>query len=110
MDNCVFCKIISSKIQTDLLYEDDKVIAFKDISPQAPFHILIIPKYHYSSIKDVNDESLIAHLFTIGNKLAREKNIDNFRYIVNTGEEAGQTVFHLHLHLMGGRVMNWPPG
>ncbi len=110
MDNCIFCKIISGEISADLMYEDDRVVVFRDMIPQAPFHILIIPKSHYSSIKDINDESLIGHLFVIGNKIAKEENIDNFRYIINTGEEAGQTVFHLHIHLMGGRAMNWPPG
>lgn len=110
MDDCLFCKISSGEIPSELLYKDEKVVAFRDINPQGPFHVLIIPRDHYTSIKDVNDESLIGHLFSIGNRIARENNIDNFRYIINTGEEAGQTVFHVHLHLIGGRRMTWPPG
>lgn len=110
MGDCIFCKIGSGEIPSEFLYEDEKVVAFRDIDPQAPFHILIIPREHFTSIKDVKDESLTGHMFAIGNRIAEENNIDNFRYVINTGEEAGQTVFHLHLHLIGGRRMTWPPG
>ncbi len=110
MNDCIFCRIISGEIPSEFLYEDEKVAAFRDIEPQAPFHILIIPKEHFTSIKDMKDESLIGYLFKTGNKIAAENKIENFRYIINTGEEAGQTVFHVHLHLIGGRKMTWPPG
>ncbi|MEN8221700.1 MAG: histidine triad nucleotide-binding protein [Acidobacteriota bacterium] len=110
MNDCLFCKISSGEIPTEFLYEDDKVVAFRDIDPQGPFHILVIPKEHFTSIKDIKDESLIGHLFKTGNRIAAENKIENFRYIINTGEEAGQTVFHVHLHLIGGRRMTWPPG
>jgi len=110
MGDCLFCKISSGEIPTEFLFEDDKVVAFRDIDPKGPFHILIIPKDHFTSIKDVKDESLIGHMFSVGNNVAEENSVDNFRYIINTGEEAGQTVFHVHLHLIGGRRMTWPPG
>ena len=110
MDDCIFCKISSGEIPSEFIYEDEKVAAFRDLYPQGPFHILIIPKEHFASIKDMKDESLIGHLFKIGNKIASENKIENFRYVINTGEEAGQTVFHVHLHLIGGRKMTWPPG
>ncbi len=110
MSDCLFCKISSGEIKSEFLFEDDKVVVFRDIDPQGPFHILIIPKEHYTSIKDVKDESLIGHMFYAGNRVAEENNVENFRYIINTGEEAGQTVFHVHLHLIGGRKMTWPPG
>ncbi len=110
MNDCIFCRIISGEIPSKFLFEDEKVVAFRDADPQGPFHILIIPKTHYTTIKEIEDESLIGHLFTIGNKIAEENKIDDFRYIINTGEEAGQSVFHVHLHLIGGRSMAWPPG
>ena len=110
MDNCVFCDIINEGVNRNFLYEDERVVAFRDINPQAPFHILIIPRQHYISIKEVYQEELIGHLFTVGNRLAEELGVDSFRYVINTGREAGQSVFHLHLHLLGGRHLGWPPG
>jgi len=110
MEDCIFCKIASGEISTELIYEDEEVVAFRDINPQAPFHVLIIPRIHISSVKETDDKSLIGHMFVAGNKIAEKNGIEDFRYIINTVEQAGQTVFHLHLHLLGGRVMNWPPG
>ncbi len=110
MNNCLFCKIANDGHNQNFLFEDERVVAFKDINPQAPFHILIIPRQHYTSIMDVGQEDLIGHLFTVGNMVAKKLGIDSFRYVINTGREAGQSVFHLHLHLLGGRYMGWPPG
>ncbi len=85
-------------------------MAFKDLSPQAPVHVLIIPKDHYASIKEITDEQLIGHLFTAAKTVAKDLGLTDYRTVINTGAEAGQTVFHLHLHLLGGRAMTWPPG
>ncbi len=110
MDECIFCKIASGQLNTALLYEDDEVVAFTDLYPQAPIHALIIPRTHYASIKDVEDSNLIGHLFQAGKEVARRLKIDDYRFVINTGQQAGQTVFHLHLHILGGREMLWPPG
>lgn len=110
MSTCIFCEIAAGRMNANIVYQDDTVVAFKDINPQAPTHILIIPKTHYESIKEVQDEALIGNLFTVANKVAADLGIGSFRYVINTGSQAGQTVFHLHLHLMGGRYMAWPPG
>lgn len=110
MEDCIFCKIASGEFNTEFLYEDDQVVAFKDIEPQAPVHVLIIPRKHYPTIKDVENRELIGHLFSAGKEVARKLGIDHYRYVINNGKEAGQAVFHLHLHLLGGRQMNWPPG
>ncbi len=109
-NDCLFCKISSKKFDTHFVYEDDKVLAFNDISPQAPVHILVIPKEHFNSIKEISDKELTGHLLMVCNLIAKEKKLENFRIVLNTGEEAGQSVFHLHVHLLGGRKMNWPPG
>ena len=110
MSDCIFCMIGAGDIPAELLYEDEKVLAFRDVNPQGPFHILIIPRDHYPSIKEIRDECLIGQMFNAGNRIAEENKIKDFRYIINTGEDAGQTVFHVHLHLIGGRKMTWPPG
>jgi len=110
MDECIFCKIANGEFNTDFLYEDDLVVAFRDIEPQAPDHILIIPRDHYISIKDISDEAIIGRLFLAGNKVAEQLGISSFRYVINTGKDAGQAVFHIHLHLLAGRMMEWPPG
>lgn len=112
--DCIFCKIASGVIPTNKVYEDEKVIAFNDISPVAPIHILIIPKQHISSAMELNDDSsaLVGHIFLAAQKIARELNIDEsgFRMVNNCGRDGGQTVDHLHFHLLGGRSMQWPPG
>lgn len=110
MSDCIFCKIARGEMGGDLVHEDDLVVAFRDINPQAPTHIQIIPRDHFVSIKEMGDENLIGHLFTVGNSIAEKLGLDSFRYVINTGGDAGQAVFHVHLHLLGGRKMTWPPG
>ncbi|MCK4762254.1 MAG: histidine triad nucleotide-binding protein [Candidatus Aminicenantes bacterium] len=110
MSNCIFCRIANGEISTELLYEDDKVVAFKDLNPQAPIHILIIPKEHSDSVKEMNDEVSIGRLFTAAKKVAEKLDTEHYRLVINTGIGAGQSVFHTHLHLLGGRLMSWPPG
>ncbi len=94
---------------TDFLYEDADVVAFADIDPQAPVHVLIVPRSHKRDITEVSPE-LLEKLFHAGNILAGKLELDQFRYVVNTGKDAGQTVFHVHIHLLGGRTFHWPPG
>ena len=114
MSDCIFCKIVNGEIPSKKVYEDDKVLAFEDINPQAPVHILVIPKEHIPSIKDINEDNIdvISHIHLVIKRLAKEKGIeqDGFRIVNNCGEKGGQTVGHLHYHLLGGRQMMWPPG
>ena len=113
MSDCLFCKIVAGDIPADKLYEDDDLIAFWDIAPQAPKHFLVIPKKHLASPADVTeeDEQLIGKIMRIGAQLASENEIgEAFRVVFNNGAGAGQTVFHIHMHILGGRPMNWPPG
>jgi len=113
MHDCLFCKIISGDIPADVVYEDEKVIAFKDIEPQAPVHVVIVPKQHYASILAVPAGSdLVSHVFMVANRIALKTGIanDGFRVVNNCGVAGGQTVNHLHFHLLGGRDMAWPPG
>jgi histidine triad (HIT) family protein len=113
MTDCLFCKIIAGKIPTKKVYEDDKAFAFEDIHPQAPTHVLIIPKKHIIGIDQTTeaDAELVGYCQIVAAKIARERKLENgFRTVYNVGPDAGQTVFHLHLHLMGGRKMTWPPG
>ena len=114
MDDCLFCKIISGDIQGQIVYRDDQVTAFRDINPAAPTHILIVPNRHISSVREVSeeDEKLIGHLFTTARKLAEQEGIadSGYRLIINTGQNAGQAVMHLHLHLLGGQRMRHPMG
>jgi histidine triad (HIT) family protein len=110
--NCIFCKIINKEIPSSLVYEDDKVLAFNDISPQAPVHIIVIPKKHVTSVSELDDISAVSDLFAVMNKIAAEKGIEKsgYRIVVNHGKDAGQAVPHLHFHLLGGRPLSWPPG
>lgn len=111
--DCIFCKIIAGTIPSKKLYEDDRAFAFADIDPKAPVHILIVPKKHILSLAEAGteDEALLGHLQLVAKHLAAEHNLSNgYRTVLNSGAEAGQTVFHLHLHLIGGRQMHWPPG
>ncbi len=111
--DCIFCKIASGEIPTTVVYEDDKVIAFNDTDPQAPVHVLIIPKEHIASMAEINESNsaVVAHIFEVAALIAREKGLDNgFRVVSNCGESAGQSVHHLHFHLMGGRDFGWPAG
>ena len=112
--SCLICKIISKEIPAKIVYEDEHALAFEDLNPQAPVHILVIPKKHISTSLDIapEDHEVIGQMFQIANKLARENGVaeKGFRVVLNCNQEAGQTVFHIHLHLLGGRTMNWPPG
>ncbi len=112
--DCIFCKIAAQEIQTPLEYEDEKVVAFNDINSQAPVHFLVIPKKHIPRIGDLSeeDQGLMDHLFKTACQVAKQKGIyeDGYRLVINSGDNGGQTVYHLHLHVMGGRFMRWPPG
>ena len=112
--NCLFCRIINKKIPSKIVYEDKHVFAFEDINPQAPVHVLIVPKKHMATVLEATPESneLIGQLFQIANKIAKDKGIAErgFRLVMNCNPEAGQTVYHIHLHLLAGRPMHWPPG
>lgn len=111
--DCLFCKIINKEIPSDLIYEDEKVVAFKDINPQAPIHILVLPKEHIASNNEITEEnsSIVGHVFTVIKKLAKDNGLENgYRIVNNCGEDGGQSVNHLHFHLLGGRQMLWPPG
>lgn len=111
-ENCLFCKIIMGQIPTAKLYEDDDILAFADINPQAPTHFLVIPKKHLSGPGAVTeaDQALIGKVMRAGADLAKERGVEDFRFVINNGAGAGQTVFHFHLHVLGGRPMAWPPG
>ncbi len=112
--DCLFCKIIKKEIPAKIVYEDDNVLAFEDINPQAPVHILVIPKKHIATSLDIKNEDneLIGLMVQAANNIAKERGIAErgFRTVMNCNKEAGQTVFHIHLHLFGGRAMSWPPG
>lgn len=114
MEDCIFCKIARGEIGTSKVYEDDKVIVFNDISPEAPVHVLVIPKEHIQSVNMITEENskIVAHIFTVVNKLVKELNIaeSGYRLVTNCGKDGGQTVEHLHFHLLGGRNLQWPPG
>jgi len=112
---CLFCKIIAGDISADIVYETDRLLAFRDINPQAPTHVLIIPRRHVATINDITEagaEDEIGSLYAAAAHIAREEGIadDGYRVVMNCNEAAGQTVFHLHLHLLGGRDLGWPPG
>lgn len=112
--NCIFCEIIEKKRPAQIIYENEYVLAFEDIHPQAPVHVLVIPKKHIPTSLDIQgeDNAYIGFLFQAANRIARERGIAErgFRLVMNCNREAGQTVFHIHLHLLGGRIMHWPPG
>lgn len=112
--SCIFCRIASKEIPSNIVYEDEKVLAFHDINPQAPYHILVIPKKHLSTLLELTEEDkeLIGHIYLVINKIAKDLGFAErgFRVVVNCKEEAGQTVFHIHFHILAGRPMDWPPG
>jgi len=113
MPDCLFCNVISGKARSKRIYEDDKVYAFEDIRPQAPTHVLIIPKQHIVGLKEAKpeDAEIIGYMHLVAARLARERGIeDGYRTVLNVGPRSGQSVFHLHLHLIGGRDLRWPPG
>lgn len=111
--DCLFCKIVAGEIPSNKLYEDDQVLAFYDIDPKAPVHFLVIPKQHIQSADeiDASNSQIVAHVFEVVAKLAKELKLDNgYRIVNNCGEDGGQTVGHLHFHVLGGRMLAWPPG
>jgi histidine triad (HIT) family protein len=111
--SCLFCKIVDGSIPSTAVYQDDQCYAFADIHPQAPVHVLIVPRKHIKSLADADetDQELLGHLLWAGAEIARTKSLaKGYRLVVNTGEDGGQTVDHLHVHLLGGRSMTWPPG
>lgn len=113
MSETIFSKIINREIPADIVYEDDLALAFKDISPQAPVHILVIPKKPIPKLADasIEDQALLGHLLLTAKKAAEQAGLTNgYRVVINTGEDGGQTVYHLHLHILGGRQLEWPPG
>ncbi len=112
MENCLFCKIVNKEIPSGIVFEDDDVLAFNDISPQAPAHILIIPKNHISTLEDIdeNNSALAGKLIYTASKIAKDLKLEGYRLVLNCNEIAGQSVFHIHCHLLGGRAMDWPPG
>ncbi len=114
MEDCIFCKIINKEIPASIVYEDERIIAFDDINPQAPVHVLLIPKEHYPSLNEIPEDKkdVLSHLFLKAREIAREKEIGErgYRIVLNTARESGQDVLHIHFHLLGGRQMSWPPG
>jgi histidine triad (HIT) family protein len=114
MHGCLFCRIAARELPGRIAYEDDQCIAFEDIHPKAPVHLLVIPRKHIESLNDLTteDEPLLGHAFAVAARLAKEKGIDGsgYRTVVNTNGEAGQSVFHIHIHVLGGRLLRWPPG
>lgn len=112
MTDCLFCKIADGEIPSDCLYQDEQVFVFRDIDPQAPVHFLVIPKEHMDSAACVtaDNSAVIAHAFEVIARIAREMKLDGFRIVSNVGESAGQSVHHLHFHVLSGRDMTWPPG
>ncbi|MDH3352525.1 MAG: histidine triad nucleotide-binding protein [Gammaproteobacteria bacterium] len=112
--DCLFCRIVAGEIPADVVYQSDTAIAFRDINPQAPTHVLIIPRRHVTTINDLDadDQELVGSLFLAAKAIAQQEGLadDGYRVVMNCGEGAGQSVFHIHLHLLGGRLLNWPPG
>lgn len=112
MSDCLFCKIAAGEIPSNKVYEDEKVFAFYDIDPQAPVHFLVIPKEHIASCGEITAENadVVSHIFRVISQVTKEMNITDFRVVSNCGEQAGQSVQHLHFHVLSGRDMTWPPG
>ncbi len=112
MDDCLFCKIIRKEIRSRAEYETDKIYAFHDINPQAPFHVLVIPKQHIANVGEASDEdrAILGELLLQAGEIARKNQWEDYRLVFNNGAGAGQTVFHIHLHILAGRPMTWPPG
>jgi histidine triad (HIT) family protein len=114
MMNCIFCKIVEGDIPAEKVYEDDEILAFSDIDPQAPVHVLVIPKRHIANILETTPQGaeLVGRLVVTGNRIAKDKGIaeKGYRLVINSGPDGGQAVDHIHLHVLGGRKMQWPPG
>ena len=111
-NDCLFCRIVRREIPATIVSEDESCLAFRDINPQAPTHILVIPKAHVASLNEVKDQAVIARMFAMAVKVARDEGVaePGFRTVINTNDDGGQTVSHLHVHLLAGRRMSWPPG
>jgi histidine triad (HIT) family protein len=113
-DTCLFCRLINGEVAADVLYQDARAVAIRDINPQAPVHALVLPKEHVESLDDIGqrDEALMGHLMRVASRVANEQGLaeTGYRTVVNTGAGAGQSVFHLHVHVLGGRDLTWPPG
>jgi len=112
MSDCIFCRIARREIPSNIVYESDDCVAFRDVNPQAPVHILVVPREHVPSLSETSDASLVGRLSIVAAELAKKEGIadSGYRTVINTNSDAGQTVFHIHLHLLGGRPMGWPPG
>jgi histidine triad (HIT) family protein len=112
--DCIFCKIVAGEIPAKKVYEDERALAFRDINPQAPTHALVIPRTHVASLEEAgeDDEAMLGHLLRVAARVAREEGHaeTGYRTVINTGAGAGQTVFHIHVHVLGGRTLTWPPG
>ena len=111
-DDCLFCRIVRQEIPATIMWEDEQALAFRDIDPKAPVHILVIPKRHFASLNDAADAMQLGHMLLAAREIAEGEGIaqSGYRVVINTGADAGQSVAHLHVHLMGGRSMKWPPG
>ena len=114
MADCLFCKIVAGELSADIIYESETALAFRDINPQAPNHVLVIPRKHISTINDIalEDETLVGSLYTAAREIAAKEGFaeQGYRTVMNCNEGAGQSVFHIHLHVLGGRTLTWPPG
>ena len=114
MDDCIFCRIAAGDIPAELVYEDELVVGFRDLNPQAPTHVLVIPRKHIATLNDLSDddELIVGRMIGAARKIARQEGLDEagYRTVMNCNEAGGQTVFHIHLRLLGGRMMHWPPG
>ena len=110
MGDCIFCKIANKEIPSEFVYENEHIVAFNDINPAAPVHILVIPKKHVESLRELEDKNLMAELLDGVRSVTKKLNIKDYRTVINTGKEAGQEVFHIHLHIISGRPLKWPPG
>ena len=114
MTDCLFCKIVAGDLPADIVYENDQVLAFRDISPKAPTHVLVVPRRHVATLNELtqDDAGLVGEMYLAAQQVARDEGIadSGYRTVVNCNEDAGQVVFHIHLHLFGGRPMSWPPG
>lgn len=114
MTDCLFCKIAAKQIPANIVFEDDRVVAFRDISPQAPVHVLVIPKQHIATVNEAHEDhtSLLGHMLLSARRIAETEGVagSGYRLTMNCNEDGGQTVYHIHLHLLGGRGMRWPPG
>lgn len=113
--NCIFCQIVAGGIPAQIVYRDERAVAFRDLNPQAPVHVLIIPRAHVASLSEAatqDDSATLGHLLRVAARVAAQENLSEsgFRTVINNGAGAGQTVFHLHLHVLGGRALAWPPG